>query len=382
MSDAITVSMVGALPPLTWNSSYSLELSRALAQHINFEFISFKKLYPKFLYPGKDVKGKILTISDNDEKFKIKRYITYYNPFSWIRAGLFAKGEIVHIQWGVPIFAPIFFTILLFAKLRRKKTIATIHNVLPHEQSVFDKILSAPVFFLVDYFIVHSNKNGQELQQIFKIQRNKIVQIPHGVSNSFNGLIIPKNDARKKIGVPLDRKTILFFGNIREYKGLDVLLEAFYLLIKKRKDVFLIIAGTPRVKWEEYEKIINKYNLEENIKLFLDFIPSADMKYFYYSSDLVVLPYKEFTAQSGIGTDTLSFGKPLVVTNVGGLSDLVKDKRFVIEPNNPDDLADKILAVFNDENLYMKLSRESGELADEYSWSKIAENTIESYNNL
>lgn len=379
MSDKVKVSMVGALPPLTWNSSYSLELSRALAQYIDLEFLSFKKLYPKFLYPGKDVEGKIFTILDDNEKFKIKRYITYYNPFSWIRAGLFARGDIVHIQWGVPIFAPIFFTIFLFAKLRGKKTIATVHNVLPHEQSVFDKILSVPVFFLVDSFIVHSSENGKELQQIFNIQRNKIVQIPHGVLNSFNDLIIPKNEARKKIGVQLDCKIILFFGNIREYKGLDILLEAFYLLTKKRKDVFLIIAGNPRVKWEEYEKIITKYNLEENIKLFLDFIPSADMKYFYYSSDLVVLPYKDFNAQSGIGTDTLSFGKPLVVTSVGGLSDLVKDKRFAIEPNNPVALADKILLVLNDETLVKQLSNDSRELAEEYSWNTVAKKTVNLY---
>lgn len=85
MSDKVKVSMVGTLPPLTWNSSYFLELSRALAQYINLinlEFLSFKKTYPKFLYPGKDVEGKILTISDDNEKFKIKRHITYYNPFS------------------------------------------------------------------------------------------------------------------------------------------------------------------------------------------------------------------------------------------------------------------------------------------------------------
>lgn len=211
MSDKIKVSMVGTLPPLTWNSSYSLELSRALAPYIDLEFLSFKKLYPKFLYPGKDVKGKILTIVDNNEKFKIKRYITYYNPFSWICAGLFARGDIIHIQWGVPIFAPIFFAILLFAKLRGKKTIATVHNVLPHEQSFIDKALSVPVFFLVDSFIVHSDKNGQELQEIFNIQREKIVQIPFGVINSSNDLIIPKIEARKRIGLQSNSKIVLFF---------------------------------------------------------------------------------------------------------------------------------------------------------------------------
>jgi Glycosyltransferase len=382
MSDKVKVSMVGTLPPLTWNSLYSLELSRSLAPYIDLEFLSFKKLYPKFLYPGKDVEGKILTISDNDEKFKIKRYITYYNPFSWIRAGLFAKGDIVHIQWGVPIFGPVFFTILLFAKLRGKKSIATVHNVLPHEQSFIDKALSVPVFSLVDFFIVHSNNNGQELQEIFNIQQEKIVQVPHGVLNSSSYSIISKSEARKKLGIQSNCKTILFFGNIREYKGLDVLLEAFYLLIKKRKDVLLIIAGTPWIEWDEYEEIIKKHRLEENIKLFLDYIPSADMKYFYYSSDLVVLPYKDFNAQSGIGTDALSFGKPLVVTNVGGLSDLVKDKRFVVEPNNPIALADKMLLVLNDETLVKQLSNDSRNLAEEYSWSKVAKITIESYKNL
>lgn len=375
----IKVTMVGALPPLKWNSLYSLELSRSLARYVDLDFISFKKLYPAFLYRGDAVEDKGTSISEKNERFKIERIMTYYNPFSWIRTGLAAKGDIVHIQWGISILSPVFFTILLISKLRRKKIIATVHNVLPHEHSIADKILSVLVFYFVDVFIVHSIRNIEEMNRIFGVPKEKIIRIPHGILGSFKDGMVTQEDAREKLNVPLDCKVILFFGNIREYKGLDVMLEAFSYVIDEVNNVLLVMAGFPWVKWEKYEELIEKNNLSKNIKLFLEFIPSDEVKYFYYASDLVILPYKEFMAQSGAGAVALAFEKPLIVTDVGGLPELVKDKNFVVEPNNPRALAEKILLALGDDELLKKLSEDSRDLAEEYSWDKIAEKTVEVY---
>jgi glycosyltransferase involved in cell wall biosynthesis len=375
----IKITMIGALPPLTWNSTYSLELSRSLAQYVDLVFISFKKLYPTFLYPSGKVKGKNISILDENEKFKIERSIVYYNPFTWILAGLSAKGDIIHIQWGIPIFSPVFFAILLISKLRKKKIIATAHNVLPHEHSKMDKILTKLVFYLVDVFIVHSTKNIGEMHDTLGIPKEKIIRIPHGILKSFKDGMVTQKDAREKLKLPLDGKIILFFGNIREYKGLDAMLEAFSYVIKEMENVLLVIAGSTWVKWEKYEELIEKNNLNKNIKLFLEFIPSDKAKYFYYASDLVVLPYREFMSQSGAGAVALAFEKPLIVTDVGGLPELVKDKNFVVEPNNPRELAEKILLVLSDDELLKKLSEDSRDLAEEYSWDKIAEKTVGLY---
>ena len=375
----IKVTMVGALPPLKWNSLYSLELSRSLARYVDLDFISFKKLYPAFLYRGDAAEDKEMNISEKSEKFKIKRIMTYYNPFRWIRAGLSAKGDVVHIQWGIPILSPVFFTILLISKLRKKKIIATVHNVIPHEHSITDKILSALVFYFVDMFIVHSTRNIEEMNRIFGIPEEKIIRIPHGILGSFKDGMVTQEDAREKLKLPLDDKIILFFGNIREYKGLDVMLEAFSYVIDEVNNVLLVIAGFPWAKWEKYGELIEKNNLSKNIKLFLEFIPSGEAKYFYYASDLVALPYREFMSQSGAGAVALAFEKPLIVTDVGGLPELVKDKNFVVEPNNPRALAEEILLVLGDDELLKKLSEDSRDLAEEYSWDKIAEKTMELY---
>jgi glycosyltransferase involved in cell wall biosynthesis len=120
-------------------------------------------------------------------------------------------------------------------------------------------------------------------------------------------------------------------------------------------------------------------DINKNIKLFLEFIPSDKVKYFYYASDLVVLPYKEFMSQSALGADALAFEKPSIVTDVGGLSELMKDKDFVVEQNNPRMLAEKILLALGDDELLKKLSADSRDLAEEYSWDKVGEKTMRLY---
>ena len=193
--------MIGTLPPIKGMSDYCIELTQALSKYVEIDFISFKKLYPEFLYPGgtKDA-DKNFKLKTN-KNIKIRSFITYYNPFSWAWAGLSAKGDIVHFQWWTIFLSPIFFVILLFLKLRRKKIIFTVHNVLGHETNIIDRILNKMIFLFPDAFILHSNNNIKQMEDILHISPKRMFRIPHGIYEFYKTKEVSKNEARKKLKI-------------------------------------------------------------------------------------------------------------------------------------------------------------------------------------
>ncbi len=373
------VTLIGTLPPIKGLSPYCQELLKSLSKNIEVEFIGFKKLYPDFLYPGgtrvKDNNYKTPEIKNAE----IRNVLTYYNPFSWIWGGLTTKGKIIHAQWWSHVLAPIYFVILSICKIRRKKIVITVHNVLPHESSKVNRFLNRIILPFGDVLIVHTGRNKEALSKIYNISKERIHVISMGVLFQNSIKKISKKEARKFLAIPPDKNVILHFGNIREYKGLDILLKALKFVVNELEDVILVIAGKPWIDWERYEKIINEEALENHVIKKLDFIPPSEVEYYFAASDIVVLPYKEFESQSAIGALALPFKKPLIVTNIGGLPDFVKDKRVIAKPNDAEDLARKIIQVLKDYNLIKKLSKDSEELAKKYNWDKIAEKTIELY---
>ncbi|GEM_PF-48671 len=373
------ISMIGTLPPIKGVSDYCIELSQALSKHIEVDFISFKKIYPEFLYPGgtKD-NDKNFKIEEN-KNLKIRSLITYYNPLTWAWAGLSAKSKVVHIQWWTSVLAPIYFVIFLFLKLKRKKIILTIHNIIGHESSLLDKIITKIIFSFPDILIVHSEKNIEQMKDIFHIPDNKIVKIPHGIYNFYKNSEISKTGARKKLKIKPNIPVVLCFGNIREYKGVNILINAFSRVKKELPDALLVIAGKCWIDWRDNEKLIEKYSLKNDIITFLDYVPMSDVKVYFQSCDLVALPYKEFEAQSGPGNIALAFNKPLVVTNVGALPDLVKNKECVLEVNDIKGIAEQMIKILKDKKLAKELSKDSKELCKDFSWEGIAKKTIKLY---
>jgi len=377
------VTLIGTLPPIKGISPYCKDLLTSLSKHVPVEFIGFKKIYPDFLYPGgksteDDIKESSITI----ENTRILNFLTYYNPLSWVIAGLTCKGDIIHAQWWSHVLAPQYFIILSICRIRRKKVIITIHNVLPHEEGRFSHILNNAVLRLGDVFVVHSDRNISQLCDTFNIPRERVVKIPMGTDANRNTENISQEYARKRLSLPKDKQIILFFGHIRLYKGLDVLLEAFNLVIRQNAKVHLVIAGYPWKNWDYYDSIIKNYHLGEHCTQFLNFIPSDDTKYYFSASDIVVLPYREFMSQSAVGADALAYGKPLIVSDVGGLPDFVKDRRVIVQPNNPKELAESILSIIENRALLTKLSEDSRELREEYSWENVANKTLEVYRDL
>lgn len=376
-----SVLMVGTLPPIKGISPYCKDLVKSLSKLVKVNFIGFRSLYPEIFYPGGTKSNGLDEKCDFDNVHKWE-IIDYYNPVSWVNAGLKGDSKVLHVQWWAQPLAPIFFTILLIARVRDRKTLITVHNVEPHEKNRLSAFINKVVFSLGDEFIVHNERSKKCISQSFNIDMNRIHVVPHGILKLETSQTLSKMDAREVLKINSNDKVLLFFGNIRDYKGLDVLLEAMSFLLEKMEGLKLIIAGNPWVKWGKYEEIIEKKGLTDRIIKNLGFIEPEEVNVFFSASDLVVLPYKYFEAQSGVGTLAISYGKPMLVTDVGGLPDLVMNERAIALPNDAEDLALKIANILQDEQLYNDLEEKSVKLASEYDWGTIASKTVHIYESL
>jgi len=169
-----------------------------------------------------------------------------------------------------------------------------------------------------------------------------------------------------------------------EYKGVDDLLQSLVFIKQKIKDVLLVIAGQPLKNWERYEKIIKDNNLDEYVERYLEYIPDSDIEYYFSCADVVVLPYKRhpFDTHGGVGALAIFFKKPMVVTDVGGLPEYVKDKRVIAKPNDPLDLSIRLINVLDNKNLQQKLSKDSEQLSTELNWDVLAEKTSAIYDKM
>ena len=282
------VTMYGILPPFKALSDYCNYLSNYVSKKINVEFISYKRLYPDFIYPDKFKRDDVQEPKETDS-FKIKKLITFYNPFSWVNAALKCTGDIVHAQFWSPPTAVIYSVIFPVLKLKNKKLILTIHNVRPHENNFVYNFFERLIFKYPNVFIVHSEINKKTFLE--RYPDKKVNVIPHGIFDFFKVENITQKEAKKRLNLE-NKKIILYFGIIREYKGIDILLKAFQL--SNLKDTILIIAGKPWLEWKEYEKLIEDLNLKEKVKTFTKFLSNSEVNILFSASDLVVFYFVLF----------------------------------------------------------------------------------------
>lgn len=378
----LSITMVGTLPPIKGISEYCIELSNALSKKTNLEFINFKSIYPEFLYPGGTKEKGISKINFVDKKIKIKNILYWYHPLSWIKAGLTAEGEIIHINWWASVLFPIFFTIALINKFKRKKIVLTLHNITAHESSKIDIIFSKIMFHIADHLIVHSKNNKEILIKIFNITPDKVSIIPYGPLNFYKTVKLPKSKNRRFLKLNENHKVILFFGTIRPYKGLKTLILALQQVVKDIPKVKLIIAGKNWERWKPYEKLIDQLDLSNNIDTYLEYIPTSKVPYFFNAADLVVLPYEKFDSQSGVGELAIAFHKALIVSNTGSLPTLVKDNKVIFEKRDYASLSKKIIAVLSNKNIRKTLESHSKEISYINSWEKSTKEIVNLYNTL
>lgn len=376
------ITLIGTLPPIKGISEYCIEQTRSLSKKVDVEFINFKFIYPEFLYPGgtKEFDSEF-TIQPN-KKLKIRNILTWYNPFSWFFAGLSCQGDLLHIHWWTFYLFPIFFIIAACAKIRGKKILLTVHNVMGHESGKMDVLFSRLMYRMVDALIVHSDINRRTLMKRFLISSKNIFIIPYSSLTFYNQQALTKRIARKYFRLRNNQKVILFFGTIRNYKGVDILLKAFRYVVDRDPQVVLIIAGKNWIDWKPYQMLISNLHLHDNIILHLKYIPTSRVAYYFKASDLVVIPYTRFDSQSGPGNIALFFKRAMVVSSVGGLTDLVRDTNVIVKPGDTNELANAIIYSLKDKNKQKKLENDTHYISRVRSWDRNSIKTIYLYKQL
>lgn len=365
-----SIIIIGPAYPLRGGlASYDERLAKEfIDKGFDTSIYTFSYQYPSFLFPG--------TTQYSSEpaplNISIKIKINSINPFNWISVGNEIKKlrpDIVVVRYWLPFMGPCLGTILRKVKKNKHtKVICIADNIFPHEKRPGDKAFTKYFLKPVDGFITMSQKVLADLKQFAK---NKPAQfIPHPLYDNF-GKKISKEDARKKLDISQGDKIILFFGFIRKYKGLDILLNAFKILnsTKSIEGLKLLIAGEFYEDEKNYEALLNDAFIKNNLILYTQFISDSDVKYFLCAADCVIQPYRNAT-QSGVTPLAYHFEIPMIVTNVGGLPSLVPDKKvgLVAEPN-AESIAEKIIEYFKTgEDFFLPALREEKK---KYSWENM-----------
>jgi glycosyltransferase involved in cell wall biosynthesis len=378
---AVRITLISTLPPHKGVADYTAHLVGGLAQtpDVELEVIDFASLYPRGLYPGGELRDPTAQ-RPHWPNVRVRTMLRWYNPVSWVWAGLTLRGDIVHAQWWSYILAPTYLVTLVLARLRRRRVIVTVHNVEPHESGRWRRLLNGLVLRLADAYIVHDARSREALAR--QVSPGKPVAVIHHGILASAGVERSAADARRSLGVPADAKVVLCFGNVRPYKGVDVLLRAFAGVRENVPEARLVIAGKPWEDWARYERLIAELGLGDAVDTHLGFVPASEVGTFFAAADVVVLPYLQFDAQSGVATRALHHGRALVVTDAGGLPELVKDPRAVVPPGDRERLADAIVAVLTDGALRARLEEDSKARAREMGWDAIAEQTVAFYHTI
>ena len=340
------VIIIGPAHPLRGGlASFNERLARQFqSQGFNTSIYTFSLQYPSFLFPGTtqySTEPKPLDLN-------IKVCINSINPFSWIKVGLELKKiqpDIIVVRYWLPFMGYCLGTILRIVKRNKHtKIICIADNIIPHEKRIGDTQFTKYFVKPIDAFITMSEKVMQDLK---KFTNKPAQQIVHPLYDNF-GEALNKQEARKHLSLPQNENIILFFGFIRKYKGLDLLLEAMSLLKSKQPttNIKLLIAGEFYEDQKLYDNLIAQLNISSSLILKTDFIPDSEVKYYLSAADFVIQPYRNAT-QSGVTPLAYHFNKPMLVTNVGGLPDLVPNYKvgLIAEPTAIS-IAEKIIELY------------------------------------
>ena len=337
---------------------------------------TFSLQYPSFLFPGKSQ----FTTDPKPNNVNIDVCINSINPFNWIKIGLKLyreKPDLIIVRFWIPFLAPCLGTILKIAKKNKHtKVISIIDNMIPHEKRMGDRLLTKYFVKTVDGFIAMSEKVKNDI----KIFSHKPVSIsPHPIFNHF-GDPITKMEARTQLGLPQQDKIILFFGYIRKYKGLDLLIQAMANETIKNLGIQLIIVGEFYEYASTYHDLINALGLQNRISFYSNYIPDGEVKNYVCSADFIIQPYKNAT-QSGVTPLAYHFEKPMLVTNVGGLADTVPHlKTGIVVAPTAEEIAKGIETLYElgEKHFIPNIIEEK----KKYSWSQMTEKFLALYQKL
>lgn len=370
-SDKRKVIIIGSAHPLRGGlATYNERLAKEYTdQCYDVTLYTFSLQYPGFLFPGKTQ----YSTEPAPHGIPIRIKINSINPFNWIRVGLEIKKlrpDLVIVKFWIPFMAPCFGTICrIIRRNKHTKIISILDNLLPHEKRPGDQLLTRYWVNSVDGFIAMSRSVFNDIKAFLGSQNKPVKFCPHPLYDNF-GEIIPKAEAKIRIGLDPFLPCILFFGFIRDYKGLDLLLNAMADERLKFLPLKLVVAGEFYTDPKPYYDLIETLHLKEKVIMRNEFIPDSAVAEYFCAADIVVQPYKSAT-QSGVTQIAYHFNKPMIITNVGGLGEFVPDGfvGYVVEPSATE-IATSILRFYN-EKKEDEFSSNAAIEKQKYSWKNL-----------
>lgn len=365
----MNITIVGTAYPLRGGiAHYNALLAEALGKRHTVDTITFKRQYPSFLFPGKTQQetGETSPVPPAPE------LVDSINPFNWLAVGRLIRDrrpDLVIFKYWLPFFGPCFGTIArMVRKNKHTRVLFICDNVLPHERRPGDRVFTRYAFNAGDYFIVQSAAVERDLRIVHPEAVYRFA--PHPVYTIF-GQAMDKHEARRLLGLAEER-IVLFFGYVRRYKGLQVLLSALQE-VRKTLPVRLLVVGEFYVDQAEYQKQIEDLGLQSAVTVVGDYVPNDRVAAYFSAADVVILPYLSAT-QSGITQIAYNFDKPVIASDVGGLAEVVRDgvTGTIVPPNQPGILAEAILEYYH-RNLEATMVPRVREEKRLYSWDYFVE---------
>lgn len=355
--------------PLRGGIAVSSERFAQELQTAGYEAIvySYSLQYPGFLFPGKTQ----LTDDPAPEGLDIRTRINSVNPLNWLKVGMELrkmKPDVVIGRYWLPFMGPCLGTIMRIARSNgHTRTFGLIDNIIPHEHRPGDRIFTKYYIGATDSFIVMSRSVGEDLRKFTATKPFQYVPLP--IYDTY-GRLTGRDEALDYLKLDKSPRYLLFFGFIRDYKGLDLLLDAMADERLKNRNIRLIVAGEFYGDEEKYREQIARLGIEKQLVLRTAYIPNDDVRHYFGAADLLVQPYRTAT-QSAISQMAYHFDKPMVVTNVGGLPEIVPHgKAGYVVPVDAMAIADSIVDFYENEKMEA-LSAGVREEKKRFSWRNL-----------
>ena len=355
--------VVGLTYPFRGGISYfTTLLVRKLRADNDVRFVTLRRQYPSLLFPGKSQ----YDYSDKSFDEENDAIIDTLNPLTWFSAARAinrAEPELVVFQWWHPFFGPVFGTIVRLLNRRiRRRVCFLCHNVLPHEKSPLQHLLTLYAFRTADYFIVHSDPDLAQLKELRPTATVAKGRLPANLDFSFSASG-DRSAARESLKIDADDNVILFFGLVRAYKGLSYLIDAMPAVLSQISCRLLIVGEFYDDK-SKYTSLIEQHSLQEHVQVVDEYVPNEDVPMYFEAANVAVLPYTSAT-QSGIVPIAFELRTPVITTDVGGLPEAVHHEKtgFVVASESAEELAQAIVRFFSEgleERFVQQISSEAG----------------------
>ena len=367
------VFVISPIYPFRGGIAHSTRLlCEKLCEHHDVTAISFSRMYPESLYPGKSQKEVGV---DTTFAVPAEYILDSLNPLSWLRLSRRIRRECpdrVIFKWWHTFFTPMFWIIVRLGRNGRTRFAAICHNVVPHDEKRIHTFLARMFFRQIDYFITHSNADLKVLRDF--MPGKPATWITESTYETLLGDVPSQAAARKQLGLLSD--TILFFGFVRPYKGLRYLLEALPQVLSFRPGLTLLIVGEFWNDRAEYDELINKLQIGNSIKIVDHYVANEVVPLYFSAADAVVLPYLSST-ESGIIQLAYGLNTPIITTAVGGNVDLIEDRKtgVLCMPQNSEDLAKAVIDFYRS-NLSRGIKDAMKDNADLFKWTEAKERVV------